>query len=527
MKKLLLKSLIIIFTISILDPSKLQSENYDIVIKNGRIIDGSSNPFFIADIGIKGKRIEKIGFIEEEKGKRLINADGLIVSPGFIDVHTHTEKILLRPSAENYIFQGVTTVIAGNCGSHEFPIKEFFKKLETKKISLNFGSLVGHNTIRAIVTGKGKSEPTKEEMRRMEKLLEEELRAGGLGLSTGLEYIPGTFSKTEEIIRLGKIVAKYHGIYATHMRNEDLMIKSAIEEAIRIGEECGILVEISHIKLCSEEVWGKLELIINPVEEARKRGVEIFMDLYPYVHTSTDISIMIPTYALEGGIEKFRERVKNSEYRERIKREIEEKRLSSSKIDKLKNIIIANYEKNPNYNGKSLEEILIMEGKSPELKDASELIIEIVENGDASAVFLQMNEEDVKALMKLPYLSIASDGGIQFPGKGFPHPRSYGTFPRVISKYVREEKVLSLEQAIRKMTSLPAEVFRIKDRGMIKEGFFADIVIFDYEKIKDNATFQNPHQYPSGILYVIVNGKIVVENGRYSGEFAGMIIKRE
>lgn len=361
----------------------------------------------------------------------------------------------------------------------------------------------------------------------MEKLLEEELRAGGLGLSTGLEYIPGTFSKTEEIIRLGKIVAKYHGIYATHMRNEDLMIKSAIEEAIRIGEECGILVEISHIKLCSEEVWGKLELIINPVEEARKRGVEIFMDLYPYVHTSTDISIMIPTYALEGGIEKFRERVKNSEYRERIKREIEEKRLSSSKIDKLKNIIIANYEKNPNYNGKSLEEILIMEGKSPELKDASELIIEIVENGDASAVFLQMNEEDVKALMKLPYLSIASDGGIQFPGKGFPHPRSYGTFPRVISKYVREEKVLSLEQAIRKMTSLPAEVFRIKDRGMIKEGFFADIVIFDYEKIKDNATFQNPHQYPSGILYVIVNGKIVVENGRYSGEFAGMIIKRE
>jgi N-acyl-D-amino-acid deacylase len=523
LRKLLLKSLIIIF---LLTPSKLQSKNYDIVIKNGRIIDGTSNPFFIADIGIKGKRIEKIGFIDEKKGKRIINANGLIVTPGFIDVHTHTEEIILRPSAENYVFQGVTTVIAGNCGSHEFPLKEFFKKLKAEKISLNFGSLVGHNTIREKVMGKKNAEPTEEEMKRMEKILEEELRAGGLGLSTGLEYIPGTFSKTEEIIRLGKIVAKYHGIYATHMRNEDLMIKSAIEEAIRIGEECGIPVEISHIKLCSEEVWGKLELIFNPVEEARRRGVEIFMDQYPYVHTSTDISIMIPAYALEGGIEKFRERVKNSEYRERIKREIEEKRLSSSKIDKLKNIMIANYEKNPNYNGKSLEEILLMEGKGPELENASELIVEIVENGDASAVFLEMNEEDVKALMKLPYLSIASDGGIRFPGKGYPHPRSYGTFPRVISKYVRDEKVLSLEHAIRKMTSLPAEVFRIKERGMIKEGFFADIVIFDYEKIKDNSTFQNPHQYPSGILYVIVNGKIVAENGRHTGEFPGMIIKR-
>ncbi len=304
------------------------------------------------------------------------------------------------------------------------------------------------------------------------------------------------------------------------------MIKSAVEEAIRIGEENGIPVEISHIKLCSEEVWGKLELILEPVERARERGVEIFMDQYPYVHTSTDISIMIPTYALEGGIEKFKEKVKNPEYREKIKKEIEERRLFSSKIDKLKNIIIASYEKNPDYNGKSLEEILLMRGESAEFKNASELIIEIVENGDASAVFLQMNEEDVKALMKLPYTSVASDGGIQFMGKGFPHPRSYGTFPRIISKYVREEKVLTLEDAIRKMTSLPSEVFRIKNRGLIKEGFFADIVIFDFEKIKDNATFSNPHQYPSGIHYVIVNGKIVIEKGKHTGEFPGKIIKR-
>lgn len=526
MNKLILKSLILISALLILVISKLQSKDYDIVIKNGRIIDGSSNPFFIADIGIKGEKIKKIGFVDEEKGKRIIEAKGLIVSPGFIDVHTHTEKILSRPSAENYVFQGVTTVIAGNCGSHEFTLKEFFEKLKAKKISLNFGSLVGHNTIREKVMGKRNAEPAEEEMRKMEKLLEEELKAGGLGLSTGLEYIPGTFSKIEEIIRLAKVVAKYKGIYATHMRNEDLMIKSAVEEAIRIGEENGIPVEISHIKLCSEEVWGKLELILEPVEEARKRGVEIYMDLYPYIHTSTNISIMVPTYALEEGIEKFKERVKNSEYRERIKKDIERRKLVSSKIDKLKNIIIANYEKNPDYNGKSLEEILLIRGENAELKNASELIIEIVENGDASAVFLQMNEEDVKALMKLPYTSVASDGGIQFIGKGFPHPRSYGTFPRVISKYVREEKVLTLEDAIRKMTSLPSEVFRIKKRGLIKEGFFADLVIFDFDKIEDNSKFPDPHQYPSGIHYVIVNGKIVVENGKHTGEFPGMIIKR-
>lgn len=501
------------------------AESYDLIIKGGKIIDGSSSPFFVADIGIKGKKIKKIGFIDEKDGKKVINAETLFVAPGFIDVHTHTEKILLRPSIENYLFQGVTTVISGNCGSHEFPLKEFFKKLKDKKISVNFGSLVGHNTIREKVMGKRNAEPTDEEMRRMEILLEQELKAGGLGLSTGLEYIPGAYSKTDELVRLGKIVSKYHGIYATHMRNEDAMIKPAIEEAIRIGEENRIPVEISHIKLCSEEVWGKLDLIIEPVESARKRGVEIFMDQYPYLHTSTGISIMIPSYALEGGLEKFKERVQSQHFREKIRNEIAQKRLTSSKIDKLKNIIIANYDKNPDYNGKSLEEILTMKGEKAEVKNASELIIEIVENGDASAVFLQMTDDDVKALMKLSYVSIASDGGVQFPGKGFPHPRSYGTFPRVISKYVKEEKVLSLEHAIRKMTSLPAQVFRIKERGLIKEGFFADLVIFDFEKIKDNATFQNPHQYPSGIVYVIVNGKVVAEKGKHTGEYPGAIIK--
>ncbi|MGQ9619110.1 MAG: N-acyl-D-amino-acid deacylase family protein [Candidatus Aminicenantia bacterium] len=509
----------------LLNLTLLSDERYDIIIKNGKLFDGSSNPWIKADIGIKGKKIKRIGFIEESEGRKVINADGLIVSPGFIDVHTHTEDIVLRPTIENYVYQGVTTVIAGNCGFHEFPLSKFFKKLKKIKISINFGSLIGHNTIRKKVMDDRATEPTEEELRKMESLLEKELKAGGLGLSTGLEYIPGTYSRTEEIIRLGKIVAKYHGIYATHLRNEDIKINPSIIEAIKIAEANKIPLEISHIKLCSEKVWGKLELILNPVEEARKRGVEIFMDQYPYLHTSTSISILISPYALEGGLEKFKERVKNTEFRENVKREISQK-LTSEKINKLKNIFIANYKNAPEYNGKSLEEILVLKGKAPDLLNASELIIEIVENGDSSAVFLQMKDEDVKSLMKLPYVSIASDGAVQFPSKGFPHPRSYGTFPRIISKYVREEKILSIEDAIRKMTSLPAEVFRIKERGMIKENFFADLLIFDLEEIKDNATFQNPHQYPSGINYVIVNGKIVIENGKHTGERPGVLIKR-
>ncbi len=501
--------------------------NYDLVIKKGKIIDGTSNPWFKADIGIKNKKIKKIGHIENKEGKKVIRAENLIICPGFIDVHTHTEKILERPEIENYIFQGVTTVIAGNCGSHAFPLSEFFKKLKRKKISLNFGSLVGHNTIREIVMGKKDKEPNEKALKRMEELLEKELKSGGLGLSTGLEYVPGVYSKTEELLRLGKIVARFHGIYSTHMRNEDVMIKEAILEAIKVGKESGIPVEISHIKLCSEEVWGKLELIKEPVEDARKRGTEIFMDQYPYIHTSTDISITIPPYAFANGLETFKERVKSQDFRKKLKEEISLRKLSSSKVDKLKNILIANYEKNPSYNGKSLEEILIMRGEKVDLMNAAELIIEMVENGDASAVFLQMQEEDVKELMKLPYVSVASDGGVQFPGKGYPHPRSYGTFPRILSKYVREEKILTLEDAIRKMTSLPAQVFRIKDRGLIKEGFFADLVILDPEEIRDKSTFQNPHQYPSGIKFVIVNGKIVVQNGKHTGEYPGIIIKRQ
>lgn len=502
-------------------------ERYDLVIKNGKIIDGTGNPWFIADIGIKGKFIKKIGFIKENLGRRVIDANGLVVSPGFIDVHTHAEGIEKNPKIENYSFQGVTTVIAGNCGSHSYPLKEHFKKLKSNGISINYGSLVGHNTIRDIVMGKKQALPTKEEMEKMKKILEQELKDGGLGLSTGLAYMPGVYSNTEELVELGKVVAKYHGIYTSHIRNQGKLIKEAIEEAIQVGEKNGIPVLVSHIKLAEESVWNEIWRITKPVEEARARGVEVFLDQYPYTATSSGFESSLPAWSREGGLEKFRERLKDKEQYEKIKSHVIQGRLTSLKgINKLQSIFIASCPWKKEYEGKNLEEILEMEGKEPTVENGADLIIEIVKNGDAQGIFFQMDESDVKELMKLPYLMIGSDGAMQIPGKGFPHPRSYGTYPRVLGRYVREEKVITLEDAIRKMTSLPANTFRIKKRGILKEKFYADIVIFSPEKIIDKATFSEPHQYPDGIEYVIVNGEIVVEKNRHTGKLPGMIIKR-
>lgn len=504
------------------------SEKYDLVIKRGKIVDGTGNPWFIADIGIKGKFIKKIGFIDEREGKKVIDAKDLVVSPGFIDVHTHAEGIERNPKIENYSFQGVTTVIAGNCGGHSYPLREHFKKLKTTGISINYGSLVGHNKIRDIVMGKKQALPNKEEMERMKKLLEQELKEGGLGLSTGLAYMPGVYSNTEELVEIGKVVAKYHGIYTSHIRNQGRGIKEAIEEAIEVGEKNKIPVLVSHIKLADESVWNEIWRITKPVEEARARGIEVFLDQYPYTATSSGFESSLPAWSREGGLEKFKERTANKEQYQKIKNHVIQVRLTSVKgINKLQSIFIASCPWKKEYEGKNFEEILEMNGTEPTTENGAELIIEIVKNGDAQGIFFQMDETDVKELLKLSYLMIGSDGAMQTFGKGFPHPRSYGTYPRILGRYVKGENIITLEDAIRKMTSLPANTFRIQKRGVLKEGFFADIVIFSPEKIIDKATFQNPHQYPEGIEYVIVNGEIVVEKNKHTGKLPGMIIKRK
>lgn len=499
---------------------------YDLLLKDGFIIDGSGNPWFKADVAIKGKRIVKIGSIETNQAKRVIDARGLIVAPGFIDVHTHCDRGIDEiPTVDNYALQGVTSVIGGNCGGHPYPLQDLLQKLEKNGISLNFGCLIGHNTIRREVMGFKMEAPTEEEMVQMKALIDQEMKAGALGFSTGLSYLPGIYSQTEEIVELASSVAPYGGLYASHIRDQGLHITEAIEEAIEIGERNGIPVQISHIKLAHDAVWNEIERITKPIEQARLRGVEVTIDQYPYTATSSGFTSSFPSWAFEGGEEKFLERLKDRQVYEKIKSFIIERRLASTKeIDKLETITISRCRSFPDYEGKNLKDILLSLGKEPTVENGADLIIEIEKNGGAGGVFFQMDEKDVEVLMRLPYTMHASDGGIQEFGKGVPHPRNYGTFPRIIARYVRENRILSLEEAIRKMTSLPAQTFRLKGRGMIREGMFADITIFDKEKFEDTATYSSPHQYSQGFAHVIVNGVIIAEDGMHTGKLPGTVL---
>lgn len=501
---------------------------YDLIIKRGFIIDGSGNPWYKADIAIKGKKIVKIGVIDEKRAKKVMNAQNLMVCPGFIDIHTHCDRRIAEiPTADNYVLQGVTTVIGGNCGGHPFPLEELFTKIKEQRISVNFGCLVGHNTIRREVMGFKMADPSGEEMTRMKELVQQEMEAGAFGFSTGLSYLPGTYSKTEEIVELVSVIARYGGLYATHLRDQGLHIEEAIEEAIEIGERNDVAVQISHIKLADDAVWYQLERITKPVDSARQRGIEVTLDQYPYTATSSGFTSSFPSWAFEGGKEMFLERLENKDSYEKIKTHIINRRLTSTKgINKVETIYIARSENFPEYEGKNLLEILVSQGMEPTIENAAAQIIEIEKNGGASGIFFQMDEKDVENLMRLPYTMHASDGGIQIFGQGVPHPRNYGTFPRIIAHYVRDRRVISLEEAVRKMTSLPAQTFRLRGRGLVKEGMYADLTIFQKEIFADKATFSDPHQYSKGLVYVLINGDVVVENNKHTGQLPGMILKR-
>ncbi len=532
-------------------------EEFDLVIKNGRIVDGTGVPWFKGDIAVKNGKIAKIGKIKE-KGEIEIDAAGKVVSPGFIDLHNHSDlTILAYPDAESYIMQGVTTAVVGNCGISMAPLNpdkvdllkryvspflakgfdygwdwrtlnEFYKKVEKQGTTMNLAPLVGQGTVRLAVKGFDPDKPSKEELDEMKALVAQAMEEGAFGMSTGLIYPPGSYATTEEIIELAKVAAEYGGIYTTHMRNEGKRLIEAVEEAIRIGEEAGIPVEISHHKASGKPNWGKVCATLRLMERARKRGVEVSCDVYPYTAGSTTITALLPNWVLEGGVDKMLERLKDRKIREKIKQEIEEDRVVGENFLKAAGwdgVLISqcSIEK---YEGKTLEQILKEKGTIDNPYDGLfDWLIEI--KGDAAMVLFLMDEEDVKWVLSNPLSSVISDSWVTAPyAGGKPHPRAYGTFPRVLGKYVREEGLLSLEEAIRKMTSQPAGKIRLQDRGLLREGFWADIVIFDPETIRDRATYQNPHQYPEGIEYVIVNGEIVVERGKLTGKRPGKILKR-
>lgn len=500
------------------------AQKYDILIKNGRIVDGTGNAWIYGDVGIKNGKIEAIGKLSAQDSKQTIDARNQIVSPGFIDVHTHIEESILEiPTAENFIYDGVTSLITGNCGSSEVNLAKFFSDLKTTKTSVNVGSLIGHNSVRRYVMKNVFREPTAKEQQQMEDLVAKGMKDGAVGLATGLIYIPGTYSKTPEVVGLAKVAAQYGGIYASHIRNEAEKVVDAIEEAINIGREAKIPVEVSHFKISSKPLWGKSDQTIGLVEKARLEGIDVNVDQYPYTASSTNMGTMLPSWALADGDSAVHARLTNPEIRQKIREEM----IKGVKDDNRKNYdyaFIARCKADSTFNGKNITEINKMLGRKQNLATEADLIMDLVDKGGAQMVFHKMSEIDVEKILRYPNTMIASDAGVIKFGRNVPHPRGYGTNARVLGRYVRERKVIPLEDAIRRMTSLPAQRFKLDDRGLIRVGYAADILIFDENTITDKATFEKPHAYSEGISYVLVNGEMVVENGKHTGKRSGTVL---
>lgn len=502
-----------------------QNPLVDILIKNGKVIDGTGNNWFYADVAVQNGKILKVGRSLNLPAKKIIDAKGLFVAPGFIDVHTHLEGDENRdPNATNFILDGVTTCITGNCGSSNTDIGKYLGWIDSLKLSINVATLVGHNDIRKAVMGRANRDASPVEMKQMEELVEKAMQDGAVGLSTGLIYIPGTYTKTPEIVDLAKIAARYNGVYVSHMRSEGDSIIPAINEALTIGREANIPVEISHFKLSGQHNWGRSKETVPMIEAARKEGIDVTVDQYPYTASSTSISTLIPDEILADGQDSIKARLQDPAIRKQVIKDMLE-RLKKRKLNHFGYAVVAYYGPDTSYNGKSIEEINLMKGRKHKAKEEALTIIDIMMNGGASAVFHGMSEDDVKRIMQYPYNMFACDATIRVLGAGMPHPRGYGTNARILSKYVREEKVLTLEDAIRKMTSLPAQKFQLKDRGIIKEGMAADIVIFDADKVQDLSTFEKPHAYSTGFKYVIVNGMLTAENEKHLGVRAGITLR--
>ena len=509
-----------------LGTSHAYSQNsYDIIISNGRVIDGSGNPWYEADVAINGERIVRIGDLSSDTGSQVIDANGLIVAPGFIDPHTHALRgILDVPNAESALLQGVTTLTEGNDGTSPFPVDEHYQTILDKQISPNWGIFVGHGTIRSQVIGAEDRDPTPVELEQMKDMVQQAMQHGALGLSTGLFYVPGSFASTEEVIELSKVAAKHGGIYISHMREEAAQLIDSVNETIRIGEESGIPVQMTHHKVIGVENWGSSVESLRLVDQARERGIDITIDQYPYTASQTGINALIPQWAQEGGRVRMLERIESPETRAAIKNEVVLKILYDRGGGDPKNIYISRNTWDPSMAGKNLAELTVEAGMNPTPENASEVVFEILKGGGATAVYHAINTDDVDRIMQHPVTAIGSDGPVGIFGEGTPHPRQYGTFARVLGHYVRERAVLTLEDAVRKMSSQTARRLGIHNRGLLTEGYYADIAIFDSDEIIDKATFEEPHQYAIGIKFVLVNGQVVVEQGRHTGRRPGKII---
>jgi N-acyl-D-amino-acid deacylase len=493
----------------------------DVVLRGATLIDGSGQPGVTGDLAIKGERIVAVGTFETAGQPQILDVKGLVVAPGFIDLHTHSDNPLTREATRAnlcYLLQGVTTVVTGNCGSGPADVAAYFKKLETGGVGSNVIHQVPHNNVRERVMRNANRVPTADELKQMEALVDQGMKDGAWGLSTGLIYTPGSYAKTDELIALAKVAARHGGFYASHIRNEGVSVLEAIDEALTIGREAKLPVHISHLKASGQKAWGKAGDIIGVLEAARRKGQEVTADQYPYTASSTSLrASVVPTQFREGTEKDYVARLDDPIEGRRVRQAIEN---ALAERQGGKTMRIASYAKAPYWQGKDLVTIAEGEKRSP-----LDIVLEIERNGGASVVSFGMNEEDVRLIMKQPFVATASDGSSQSKGDTMPHPRSYGTFARKIGRYAIEDKLLPLEQAVRSASGLPADVLKLTDRGYLKAGCVADVVVFDPEKYRDVATYDDPHRYAHGVRYLFVNGQMVVKEGEYTKALAGKVLR--
>ncbi len=504
-----------------------QCTTYDLLIKGGQVYDGSAAEPQMVDLAIDNGEIVKLSQGISARAEKTIDASGLVVSPGFIDVHAHLEPLSLYPDAKSHIMQGVTSALGGPDGGSPFPLGSYLDTLAETGIGLNVGYLIGHNTIRNHVMGLVNRDPTESELTEMSGIISQAMQEGAFGISTGLKYLPGTFAQTPEIIALAKIAAHHNGIYTSHLREEGLGLLESVAEAIEIGRQAGLTIVLTHHKAIGQPMWGASTKTLAMVDEARAEGLDIRIDQYPYTASHTGISVVIPPWSMEGGrFDRFRERAADQVLRDSIRKGIVFNLINDRGGNDLRRIQFARINWREEFAGKTLHDLVVAEGMEPTIENGAEMIIQIQEHGGANAIYHVIDPEDVKRIMSHPMTMVASDGRLTQFGNGHPHPRAYGTFPRVLGNYVRAQNVLSLGEAIRKMTTLPAETLGLEDRGTIAVGYRADLAIFDPESIIDRATFQEPHQYPDGIKWVIINGQIAVEGDTFHDIRAGQILRR-
>ncbi len=500
-------------------------ESYDLLVRGGRLLDGSGNPWYYADVAVRGDRIAAVGDLAAASARRVIDARGLYVAPGFIDVHSHAGPGLATvelSGATPLLAQGLTTVVINPDGGGPVDLRAQRADLSRYGLGVNVAQLVPHGSVRAAVLGMSDRAPSPAELDRMRSLVAEGMEAGAFGLSSGPFYAPGSYASTNELVELAKVAARYGGVYTSHIRDEadySIGVVAAVDEVIRIAREAGLPGIVSHIKVLGPNVWGYSSAVIERIRRARDQGVQVFADQYPYDASSTSLTAaLVPRWAQVGGDSALRRRLANPAERARIRQDMAE---NLERRGGAAQLMISRYRGDSTIEGHTLEAVARSRGRDP--LDAA---IAIIETGGAAVVSFNMLESDVERFMKQPWTMTCSDGDLVRMGEGVPHPRAYGAFPRKVRRYALDRQVISLEHAIRSMTSLPATVLHLEDRGVVRTGAFADLVVFDPRELRDLATYQQPHQLSQGMVYVLVNGKLAVDERKFTGGKYGVVLSR-